>query len=187
MKVQARQRGFTLVETMIVAALSALLLLGAVMLAKSSNDSYESVQEDTTANFSLRRALTLISDDMRQSNTMKIVVTDNDSTAWDRLDLQVPVSYAASAITWGAAGTADWHERILVEDGWLIRRVVDATGTPQRTDEVLARDVDGFLNGEKGFAVTTADGLYCISLRVTLKRGTRVWRRTETTSVQVRN
>ncbi len=187
MTVHAETRGFTLIEMMIVAVLTAVVALGIVMFSKSTNDAYDSVQAGTSANFALRRALTLISDGLRESNATKIVVTDNDGTAWDSMVFQVPVSYENATVQWGAAGTVNWNVRILVEDGWLIRRVTDGTGTPMRTDEVLARDVDDWFEGEKGFAVQTADGLYQITLRVTGERGTRAWRRTETTSVQVRN
>lgn len=185
MTVRAEQRGFTLIEMAFVAILVSLITLGVIMFTQSTNDANNSVQEAANVNFSLRRALTLISDDLRQSNATKIVVTEG--AEWDRIDFQVPVAYVGSTVTWGAMDTADWHVRILVEDGWLVRRVVDATGTPMRTDEVLAREVDGLFDGQKGFSVTAGEGLYQISLRVTGERGTREWRRTETTSVQVRN
>lgn len=185
MKARPSQAGFTLIEVAIAAALSGIILITIVILTTSTNDAYNTVREDTDANFSLRQALNQVSDDLRQSSSSIIGITpgvDHDS-----IDLQVPISQAGSTVNWGAVGTVGWHIRILVEDGWLIRRVVDGTGIPQRTDEVLARDVDNLFEGEKGFTVTAADGLYQITLRVTAQRKQRTWRRTETTSVSTRN
>lgn len=133
----------------------------------------------------MRQALNRISDDLRQSAASIISITSG--VHHDSLDVQVPISQAGSTVSWGAAGTAGWHIRILVEDGWLIRRITDAGGIPQRTDEVLARHVDDQFEGVKGFSVTEAAGLYTIMVRVTAERKQRVWRRTETTSVSTRN
>lgn len=180
-----RQLGFTLIEVAIVAAIASILLLGIAMMVRSTNDAYSTVSEDTDANFSLREALNRMSDEMRQSNTTVIQITPG--TNYDSIDLQMPVSYAGSAVSWGAAGTQGWHLRYLVENGWLIRRVVDGTGTVKQTDQVLARNVDTLFGGQKGFSVTATGGLYQISLRVTAQRGARTWRRTETTSVTTRN
>jgi prepilin-type N-terminal cleavage/methylation domain-containing protein len=179
------QAGFTLIELAIVATIAAVLLLAMMLLTSSTNDAYNTVQEDTEANFSLRQALSRVSDDLRQSSTSIIQITSG--VDYDSVDLQVPISQAGSTITWGAAGTAGWHIRILVENGWLIRRVVDAGGIPKRTDEVLARNVDSLFQGQKGFSVTKTDGPYQITVRVTAERGERTWRRTETTSVLTRN
>ena len=185
MKARPSQAGFTLVEVAIVAVLSGILLITIMILTTSTNDAYNTVREDTEANFSLRQALNQISDDLRQSSSSIISITpgvDHDS-----IDLQVPISQAGSTVNWGAAGTVGWHVRVLVEDGWLIRRVVDGGGIPQRTDEVLARNVDDWLEGEKGFSVVQTDQLYQITVRVVAQRKQRTWRRTETTSVVTRN
>ena len=156
------------------------------LLTTSTNDAYNTVQEDTDANFSLRQALTRVSDDLRQSSASIIQITSGVDS--DSIDLQMPISQVGTTVNWGAAGTAGWHVRIMVDDNrWLIRRVVDADNISQQTDVVLARDVDTLFQGQKGFSVTPTDGLYQISLRVTAQRGERVWRRTETTSVQTRN
>jgi prepilin-type N-terminal cleavage/methylation domain-containing protein len=185
MSVRHRQSGFTLVEVAIVAAIAGILLIGMAMMVRSTNEAYTTVSEDTDANFSLRQALNRISDEMRQSNTSVVQITSG--TDYDSIDLQVPVSYAGSTVSWGAAGTAGWHIRYLVEDGWLIRRIVDGTGTVKQTDQVLARNVDVLFGGQKGFSVTASGGLYQITVRVTAQRGARVWRRMETTSVTTRN
>jgi len=185
MKKRPLQAGFTLIELAIVAVIAAVLLLTMVLVTTSTNDAYNTVREDTDANFSLRQALNRISDDLRQSSTSIISVTSG--VDYDSVDLQVPISQVGTTINWGAAGTVGWHIRILVEDGWLIRRVVDAGGIPKRTDEVLARNVDSLFQGQKGFSVTQTSGLYQVSLRVTADRGERTWRRTETTAVLTRN
>ena len=177
--------GFTLIEVAIVGIIVGFLVMSIMVLTGSTQDAYQTVQEDTDANFSLRRALNRISDDLRQSSTSIIQITEG--TDHDSIDLQVPISKVGSTVNWGAAGVVGLHIRILVENGWLIRRVVDADGTPMRTDEVLARNVDDLYMGQKGFSVTESDGLYIISLRVTAKRHQRIWRRTETTSVSTRN
>ena len=185
MKARSIEAGFTLVELTIVAVIAGVLLLAIVLLTSTTNDAYNTVSEDTNANFSLRQALNRISDDLRQSSSDMITITsgyDHDS-----VDLQVPISQEGSTVNWGAAGTVGWHVRILVEDGWLIRRVVDGGGIPQRTDEVLARHMDDWLEGEKGFSVVQTDQLYQITVRVVAQRKQRTWRRTETTSVVTRN
>lgn len=181
------QAGFTLLEVAIVTVIATLLLMTIVVLTTSTNDAYDTVREDTEANFSLRRTLNRISDDMRQSSSSMIKIATDPDNNHDSLDLQMPVSQEDSTVNWGAAGTVGWHIHILVEDGWLIRRVTDGAGIPQRTDEVLARSVDNQFDGEKGFSVTEVGGLYQITLRVTARRGERIWRRRETTSVSTRN
>jgi len=179
--------GFTLIETAVVAVIAGVMLLIVVFLTGSTNNAYKTVQEDTDANFGLRQALTRIGDDLRQSNASFIVITPG--TDYDSIDVQMPVSYLNSTVTWGANGTAGWHVKILVDAnyGWLVRRVTDAAGVPQTVDQVLAANVDTLNGGVKGFSVTGANGLYTISLRVVSQCGVTVWRRTETTSVQTRN
>lgn len=172
-------------ELMIVAIIAGVILTTVAALSIRTQEAYTSVREDTDANFSLRRALNRISDDMRQSSSSIIVVTPG--THHDSVDLQVPLSQAGSTVSWGAAGNVGWHIRILVENGQLIRRVVDGGGTLMRTDEVLANNVDSLFGVVKGFSVTNTDGLYQISLRVTAQQKERIWRRTETTSVSTRN
>ncbi|HUW56246.1 MAG TPA: prepilin-type N-terminal cleavage/methylation domain-containing protein [Planctomycetota bacterium] len=187
MKARSRQAGFTLVEVAIVAIISSILLITIIVLTASSNDAYLTVREDTDANFSLRQALNRISDDLRQSSSSIIHITSDPDNNHDIVDLQVPISQDGSTVNWGAEGTIGWHIHIQVEDGWLIRRVTDGVGIPQRMDEVLARDVDNLFDGQKGFGVTEAAGLYTITLRVIAERKQLVWRRTETTSVSTRN
>ena len=181
------QAGFTLIETAIVGVIAGVMLLTVALLTSSTNDAYKTVQEDTDANFSLRQALTRIGDDLRQSDSAFIVLTLG--TNYDSIDVQMPVSYLNSTVTWGANGTAGWHVKILVDTnyGWLVRRVTDANGIQKVVDQVLASNVDTLNGGVKGFSVTGANGLYTISLRVVAQRGVTVWRRTETTSVQTRN
>jgi len=185
MKRRRPEGGFTLVEIAIVAALMGVLMLGIMVLTGTTQDAYHTVQQDTDANFSLRQALNRMSDDLRQSSSSIIVITEGSDH--DSIDLQVPISKDGSTVNWGAAGAVGLHIRIFVEDGWLIRRVVDAGGTPMRTDEVLARNVDDLYLGEKGFRVTESDGLYTITVRVTASRQQHTWRRTETTSISTRN
>ena len=185
MKGRSLQAGFTLIEMAIVAVISSVILIVIVILTTSTDDAYNMVQQDTDANFSLRQALNRISDDLRQSSSSIISITEGFDH--DSVDLQVPISQDGSTVNWGAAGTVGWHSHILVEDGWLIRRVTDGAGIPQRMDEVLARNVDNQFDAEKGFSVTQVGGLYQIGLRVTARRGERIWRRRETTSVSTRN
>jgi len=185
MKVRSCQAGFTLMEVAIVAVIVGVLLVTIVMLTTRTQEAYTTVREDTEANFSLRQALNRISDDLRQSSSDIIHITTGPDH--DSIDLQVPISQDGSTVNWGAVGTVGWHIRFLVEDGWLIRRVVDSGGIPQRTDEVLARNVDDWFMGAKGFSVAESDGLYQITLRVTAERRQRIWRRSETTSVSTRN
>ena len=172
-------------DMLIVAAIASLLLISIVVLTTSTQDAYDTVRADTEANFSLRQALNRVSDDLRQSSSSIISITEGFDH--DSVDLQVPISQDGSTVSWGAAGTVGWHIHILVEDGWLIRRVTDGAGIPQRVDEVLARNVDNQFDGHKGFSVTQFVELYVISVRVTAGRKQRIWRRSETTSVSTRN
>ena len=185
MRSTREQSGFTMVEVLIAAAICVVILVTVMTLTVSTRDAYETVSEDTDANFSLRQALNRISDDLRQSSTSIIEITEGFEQ--DRIDVQVPISAEGSTVNWGAAGAVGLHINFVVEDGVLVRRVVDGIGTVMRTDEVLARNVDGLFMGDKGFRVTEEDGLYTISIRVRANRGERVWRRTETTSVSTRN
>lgn len=180
-----RKSGFTLIELLIVSAIAGVLFIAIAHTVRSMNDAYTTVAHDMDANFSLRQALNCLSDEIRQSNASHIVITTGADD--DGIDIQLQVSYAASTVNWGAAGTQGWHIRYLVEDGWLVRRVVDGTGTVKQTDQVLARNVDAAFDGEKGFSVTANEGRYEIALRVTSQRGARLWRRTEKTSVTTRN
>ncbi|KPJ52867.1 MAG: hypothetical protein AMS16_05835 [Planctomycetes bacterium DG_58] len=187
MRPKSRQAGFTLIEVAIVAIISGLLLITVVVLTTSTDEAYDTVRQDTEANFSVREALNRVSDDLRQSSSSIIKITSDPDNNHDIIDLQVPVSQDGSTVNWGAAETVGWHIHILVEDGWLIRRVTDGAGIPQQTDEVLARNVDSQFEGEKGFSVTPIGSIYVITVRVTAERKQRIWRRTETTSVSTRN
>ncbi len=186
---RAARGGFTLVEVMIASALVAVIALAVVVLATSSNNAVTTAQESTDSNFSLRQALGRISNDLRQSSPPAITIVPG--TDYDSVDLQMPVSYTGSTITWGASGIAGWHVQVLVDGdyGHLVRRVVDSAGTRTTADEVLARNVDASFEGFKGFSVVTDnDGLYQVSLRVVAQSGHGpAWRRTETTTVHVRN
>ena len=186
MTVKRSNAGFKLVEVIIVLAIASVLLLAVTVITQRTNEAYVTVQEDTDANFSLRMALAVVSDDIRQSNASHVVITAG--TNFDCVDIQVPVTYASSTVTWGAAGTSGWHIRYLVDSSNnLIRRVVNATGVQQQVDKVLARNVDAALSGVAGFDVTLVSGLYQITVRVVATRGTTVWRRTESTCVNTRN
>ncbi len=178
-------KGFTLLELAIVGLIAGIIFAAAALLMTSTDDAYNTVREDTEANFSLRRALNRVADELRQSASSVITVTAGFNH--DQIDLQVPVSKVGDTVNWGAAGQVGWHVRVLVEDGVLIRRVVDGSGIQQRVDETLATDVDDFFDGQKGFSVTQNDGLYVIALRVVARRNEREWRRSEITSVTTRN
>lgn len=185
MSIRKAEAGFTLVEIIIVAAIASVLLMVVVALTTSTNDAYNTVREDTEANYSLRQALNRVSDDLRQSSASIIKITSG--TDADSIDLQVPISETGTAVNYGANGQLGWHIKILVENGWLIRRITDSVGTVKIVDTVLARDVDALHMGQKGFSVVKNVGLYQITLRVTGQRNHRIWRRTETTSIVTRN
>ncbi len=178
--------GFKLVEVIIVLAIASVILLAVTVIVQRTNEAYVTVQEDTDANFSLRQALALVSDDMRQSNPAHIIITQG--TNFDCVDIQVPVSYASSTVTWGAAATSGYHILYLVDtSNNLVRRIVDGSGVQKQVDKVLARNVDAAYSGAAGFDVSLVSGLYQVTVRVVAMRGSTVWRRTETTCVNTRN
>ncbi len=93
-------------------------------------------------------------------------------------------------MTWGAAGTAGWHVKYFVDGdcNQLVRRVTDGAGLPRQVDQVLARNVDASYGGVGGFTVVTDNcGTYQVSLRVLVRSDQTVWRRSESTTVHVRN
>ena len=177
--------GFTLLELLIAAVIASVILMSVVSLIIRTGDAYKTIQQDTGANFSLRQTLNEVSDLVRQSSTSMVVITNG--THHDSIDLQVPVSQAASTVQWGARGQAGWHAIVLVEEGTLLIRFVNGGGVKQTTDRTLAHNVDNLFEGEKGFSIAENDGLYVISVRVTAQQKGRTWRRSETTSVSVRN
>ncbi len=185
MQSTSHNSGFSLLEMVIALAIFSLLMIGIITMTMSTEEAYVTIREDTEANYSLRQALTRISNDLRQSSTSIVVITPG--AAHDKVEFQLPISQTGSTITWGAEGQPGWRVLIFVEEGMLIRRVVDAEGMKMRMDTILARDVDDLFEGEKGFSITTTFGLCQIALRVTAERKGRTWRRSETTSVAPRN
>lgn len=181
-----RQNGFTLIEVAIVVTILGVVLLAAVMLARGTQGAYESLSQDTELNFYLRRALEKMTDELRRCTLAQITIENSDPGA-DAVEFSLPLGVSTDTVIWGAEGQPGWRVRFLVEDGVLVRRVVDGTGTIRTMDQVLATGVDGLRDGRKGFSVAGSDSLFTLSLRLVTRDHGRQWRREISTAVSLRN
>ena len=178
--------GMTLIEVMIVLAI-AMLVLGVVLkMTGSSQQVWDTVSKDSSANFDLRRAGERIADELRQSSTDHIVIEDTSIDA-DTVTFQIPVGKAQDVILWGAEGNSGWFLQFVVEDGRLLRRVCDGSMAVAAMDQVLVTHLDANLGGQKGFWITLDGGMVHIGIRAAVTSGGETWRKEARTSVLVRN
>ena len=181
----ARSSGVTLLEMMIALAIAFIVLAAVLTLSRLTQKAWNTVENDCSANFDLRRAAERIADELRQSTTTMIVV-DHSGTDADMVTFMVPISDVAGVISWGADGNAGWSIRYVVENGQLIRRNLTG-GMVSAGDQVLATNVDAALAGVKGFSVNVNTGMADIYVRAVVQSNGETWRKTANTSVLFRN
>ena len=162
------------------------MLMAVMVFTRSTQNAYESVSQDTELTFNTRRAVERIADDLRRSDADHVTV-DHTNPDYDSVELQVPLLMKAGTVEWGAEREVGWKIQYLVEDGNLIRRVVDASGVRMRMDEVLAVRVDSLWDGKKGFSITENGDLLTLTVRVVSRDSGRRWWRQITTAVSLRN
>jgi prepilin-type N-terminal cleavage/methylation domain-containing protein len=186
MKYSHRQAGFTLVELIIVVAISAVIGTVIMRLTRATDDAYRTNAGTTNMNFFTRRALDQIEGDLRRTNLAHLAI-NNANAQYDSVVFQLPLSTAAGVVTWGADGTAGNQVTYLVVNGQLLRRTMTAGGATVGMDQVLANNVDSNNATGKGFAMTANGTLITVSLRLFAQREGTIYTRSLTTEVSLRN
>jgi len=178
--------GFTLVELLIATVILLVVLAVGAAAAGQASSVWRTVYHDTHAVHDARRGLARVAAEVRLAAAYVITVDTSGADA-DVLIYQVPVGRTGASILWGAETVEGRQVRMAVEQGRLLRRVLDADGDPQGRPQVLATDVDGLFEGAKAFSVTVNGQLVTIRLRTCARTGGHAWRKTVTTTVAVRN
>ena len=181
-----RPSGMTLLEVMIALAVGMVVVGVTLKMLCSTQQAWDTVSKDATANFDLRRALERVADELRQSSAEHITI-DHSGVDADTVTFQVPVSKAHDVVLWGAEGNSGWFLQFVVEDGQLLRRVCNESMNIAGMDLVLVTNIDAQLGGEKGFWVNLDDAMVNIGVRVAVQGSGETWRKEARTSVLVRN
>ena len=178
--------GFSLVELLLAAAILLVILAVGAALAGQASAIWRNVFHDTHAVHDARQGLARVAEELRRSSAAVITV-DAAPADTDVLTYFLPVGRDGSVVLWGAEGVAGWRVRVAVEDGRLLRTVLDAAGVPQGRPEVLATGVDAPFQGAKGFGVTVQGRLFSVRVRTRARSGGHTWRKSVATTVAVRN
>jgi len=182
----AAEGGFTIVELLEGAVILLVILLVGAGLANQASSAWHNVFHDTHAVHGARQGLARVAEDLRRSSAAVVTVDASGADA-DTLTYQLPVGRSGSTVLWGAEDDEDWQVRVAVENGRLLRTVLDGAGTPQNQPQVLATRVDDLFEGTKGFSVTVNGRLISIRVRTRAQSRGRTWRKAADTSVWVRN
>ena len=178
--------GFTLVELLLATLILLVILMVGASLAGQASDAWHNVYQDTQAVHEARQGLAALAAELRRS-APEVVSIDTSPPDYDIITYQVPVGRAGTTIQWGAEGQVGWRVRVTVEEGKLLRTILDAEGNPLERPQVLATQVDGLYRSQKGFSATLTDRLLTLSLRTRASSGGHTWRKTLTTTVRLRN
>ena len=164
-----RQRGFTLMETVVALGIAAALMvvLGNILL--SSTQSVDYVVTDSIMDQEMKRGLNRLFQEIQSSSpsTISIVETNPDH---DVLTFQVPAPWDGVAVRWGATDDDDvfhegWHVRYQVVQGDLVRGLLNTAGIPTGTESLVLRRIDASRDGQKGFRVTRVNTLITVLVR----------------------
>ena len=179
-------RGITLLE-LIIALTVGVVVVGAIVgLGGSTQKVWDTVSSDCDANYDLRRAAERVADELRQSTSSRVTVQGPSADA-DTVTFQVPVGKAQDVVLWGAEGDSGGYVQFVVENGQLIRRVLNASMVSAGRDQVLVTQVDSSHGGEKGFHVSVEEGMAEILVRAVVRSNGETWRKEARTSVLFRN
>jgi len=186
MGMMKKSQGFTLIEVAIVLTILSVIVVVATMLTRATDKAYHTTTESANAGFFLRRALEGITEEVRRSDSDHLTI-DHSDDAYDFLEVQMPLTVKEGSVSWGASSHIGWKVRFLVEDGVLIRRVVNSGGIIMEMDQVLASNIDDDWTDGKGFAVSQNGSLITMTVRVVQEDAGGEWSRQLTTAVSLRN
>ena len=181
-----RQRGFTLMETVVALGITAALMvvLGNILL--SSTRSVDYVVTDSVMDQEIKRGLNRLLQEVQSSSpsTISVVETNPDH---DVLVFQVPAHWDGVAVRWGATDDDNvfhegWQIRYQVVQGDLVRGLLGATGLPVGTESLVLRRIDPARDGQKGFRVTRVNALITVLVRSGRQFRDGVWYEKEFTS-----
>jgi len=175
----------TLIEVAIASALMVVIFGAGLTLSVESGDTWNHIYNDSSALQATRDALRLIATELATSHPDQVLI--DTGSEYDTLVFRVPVALEEDDIVWGAGGTEGHSIRIAVQEGRLVRQVLNADEYPVGPSRLLVRSVDSLHDGRKGFAVSRDDGLCTISLRAVARQDGHTWRRQVTTGVLLRN
>ena len=179
------ERGQTLIETAIACVLLVVIYGAGLSLSVEARDTWSHLYHDTGALQAVREGLRRLATELAASAPGHVTVTTGE--VHDAIEFQVPVELEGDEITWGAEGTAGLSVRVAVEDGTLVRRVVDDEGQTVGRPRRLVANVDDLYRGQKGFEVALVDSLCTVRLRVRAEQEGRVWRQQVSTGIRLRN
>ena len=160
-----REGGFNLIEVAIVLAIFSVIILAVAVITRTTDHAYQSTVESSNVTFHIRRALEMMTDEIRRSDAVHVTV-DNSGAQYDAVELELPIAVSDGDVVWGASSRIGWKIQYLVEEGALIRRVTNAGGIIMEMDQVMAVNVHDDATTGKGFSVTRNGSLYTIGLRL---------------------
>ncbi len=164
-----RAHGFTLLEVAVALAILAIIAVAFGQVVISSTNSMDYLVADNTIDQEIKRGLTMVLNELRQSSNA-VITLDTSNSNFDIVTFQTPNTYGGS-IDWGAAdstGTwnANWSVRYTVANGQLVRRALNALNNQFGSDEVLVRSLDSANGTVKGFQVTQNGPVVNVLIRV---------------------
>lgn len=145
---KASQRGFTLLEVMIAAAILSVVGLGLTQGLQLANQTNDTVQDRSTQNRQTRKGLDLLRNELKSTRESLLSIV-TESSGNHRLTFQVPVD-GSGVTSWGV------YEKTLGPDnasqnreGWELRYAVvpDVQGTPQLVRQIV--DDGGALQAQR--------------------------------------
>jgi len=178
--------GFTAVEMLEAAVIVLVILLLGATLAGQASAVWHNAYHDTNAVHDARQGLARVAEELRRSS-LAVLSVDTSGADADALTYQLPVGRSGSTVNWGAEETEGWRVRVAVEDGRLVRTVLDGEGAPQGQPQVLATQVDDAFEDAKGFSVAVNGRLVTAHVRTRARCRGRTWRKAAATTVWLRN
>ena len=177
-RISPGQRGWTMIEISIVMVLTAVMSLAVFGILETSEKGARTVSSEGEALTQLRRAANLVTQDIKQTTTSRLVIAslpDGNHT----VTLQEPLSITAGVITWGvkekelgstaAARTKPgWFLRYTVVDApmpsgppekRLVRQALDTSMKVQKA-WILARNILPGTSTPAGFQLTQSGSMW---------------------------
>ena len=209
-----RDAGFTLIELMIGAVLTGIVLGSVILATKQSTAAFRRNAANSALDANVARALNKIERELAASSAADFAALTGPGVWQDAAEVQVALDYVAGAVVWGptvrlaleyAPGEldngVDDNSDGLIDEGVIVRIENPGAGNEQRV--VIAKGISEFLEGEldnaaddngngladeRGLSFELVDG--ALNVRISMERigpDERLMVRTLETSLAIRN
>ncbi len=201
MKRRTNQGGFTLLEVIVAAAISTIVLFAVIAFGRSMARSNENLKISADQTFDTQRAFTSLRDELIASAPSVITIRTTDPDH-DEISYKVAIGVTSGGLNiWGmrdASGTGHpgWSATIYVDKNRriLYKQLYDESGNKVGDPVPLVTGVDEYYNdpggtfsSNKGFSVSLQGSLLTLTVRLRGSFLGHEWRREVSCKVRLRN